>query len=362
LRFLKSRDCYSPPEDVYRTAKARGMDLVTLTDHDSIEGCLELLDRHPDGDVFVSEEVSCRLPSGDIEVHLGVYGTSEALHAAIQPIRGNVFEVCAALREAGVFFSLNHLLHFYRGQIALDEYLRLLDEVPALETRNGTMLREHNELVELIAERSAGSENPALQASPGDFVPRSPLTPSLAGTPLPRSAPAPLARSIEARDSKSVGRGLQAPPLSRRLSCVGGSDAHTLRRIGRTWTEAPGRNASDFLHSLAQGRSLVGGDHGGTLVVAGDAYTVVSAYVASLLGVGPRDHTLRERIACLAFAVVSLPAQFLPLAIAGAGKFRESREVRRAAMALADRLAASMTLARRGLGEGGSATPEEAEA
>ncbi len=126
----------------------------TITDHDSIEGCLEFLDRHPEAhDFFVSEEVSCRYPGTDIEVHFGVYGTTEALHAALQPLRGNVFDVAAALREAGVFFTLNHLLHFYRGQIPLASYLRLLAEVPALETRNGTMLEPHNDLVALIAER-----------------------------------------------------------------------------------------------------------------------------------------------------------------------------------------------------------------
>ena len=48
LPFLGSRDCYSSPADVYRVAKARGMDLVAITDHDSIDGALELLDRVPD--------------------------------------------------------------------------------------------------------------------------------------------------------------------------------------------------------------------------------------------------------------------------------------------------------------------------
>ena len=98
MRFLRSRDCYSQPEEVYRVAKARGMSVVTITDHDSIHGCLEFLDRHPDStDFFVSEEVSCRLPEGDIEVHFGVYGTTEALHREIQPLRPNAFGgKCAA--------------------------------------------------------------------------------------------------------------------------------------------------------------------------------------------------------------------------------------------------------------------------
>ena len=39
------------------------MDLVAITDHDSIDGGLELLSRAPDGrDVILGEEVSCWLP------------------------------------------------------------------------------------------------------------------------------------------------------------------------------------------------------------------------------------------------------------------------------------------------------------
>jgi predicted metal-dependent phosphoesterase TrpH len=279
LRFLKSRDCYSRPEEVYRTARRRGMDLVTITDHDSIEGCLEVLDANPDAaDFFVSEEVSCRFPGADIEVHLGVYGMTEALHAEIQGVRDNVWEVAAALREAGVFFSLNHLLHFYRGQVPLADYLRLLHEVPGLETRNGTMLPAHNQLAALIADRHEGTA---------------------------------------------------------RLGEVGGSDAHTLRRIGRTWTAAPGRTAADFLESLARGRSVVGGAHGRAVTVAADAYGVIGSYVASLAGIGPRDHAAVHRLACLLFAMVSAPAQFLPCAIALSGKRAEAREVRRARAQLA---------------------------
>jgi predicted metal-dependent phosphoesterase TrpH len=285
LRFLKSRDCYSRPDDVYRVARARGMDVVTITDHDSIDGCLEFLDRHPGAtDFFVSEEISCRFPGTDLEVHFGAYGITERIHRDLQPLRGNAFDVAGALREAGVFFSLNHLLHFYRRQVPLAEYLRLLQEVPALETRNGTMLRAHNELVAAIASGPAGSAS-----SPG----------------------------------------------SRRMGQVGGSDAHTLRRVGRTWTEATGSNVVEFLASLAAGHGQVGGVHGSARCIAADAYGVIAAYVASLLGRGPGDHAPGHRAACLLFSAATLPAQFLPMAIAKAGKLAEAREVRHAWLALA---------------------------
>jgi len=274
LKFLKSRDCYSKPADVYRVAKSRGMDVVTITDHDSISGCLEFLDRHPGAsDFFMSEEVSCRFPVADIEVHFGVYGMTEQLHRELQPLRGDAFDVAAALREAGVFFSLNHLLHFYRGQVPLGDYLRLLDAVPALETRNGTMLPVHNDLVARLA-------------------------------------------------FKGRTRGA--------LAVSGGSDAHTLRRIGRTWTSAPGTTVPEFLESLARGEGMVEGAHGRARDVAIDAYTVIGAYVASLLGRGPRDHSPMHRVGCLLFSALSIPAQILPAVITKAGKLSERRTVERA--------------------------------
>lgn len=283
MPFLKSRDCYSPPEDVYRVAKVRGMDFVTITDHDSIDGCLEYLDRHPDAsDFIIGEEVSCRMPDGDVEVHIGVYGTNETLHRELQPLRGSVFEVAALLRERGVLFVLNHLLHFYRGQVPLATYLRLLEEVPALEARNGTMLPAHNELIEKIAG--------------------------------PRTT-------------------------------IGGSDAHTLRRIGTTWTEAPGETPQEFLASLAAGRSRVGGVHGGAGAVIRDVYGVIGRYVGSLLGVGPQDHGVVARALCLAFSAGSLPFQSIPALIALSTVRRQSRVVARAIEELAPLIAAERSSA-----------------
>lgn len=275
MRFLKSRDCYSRVDDVYRTARARGMDLVTITDHDSIDGCLEFLDRHPDApDFVIGEEVSCRFPDGDIDVHLGVYGLTEALHCDLQPLRGNVFDVMACLRAQGVFFAVNHLLHFYRGQAPLASYLQLLREAPALEIRNGAMLPAHNQFIARLAHESG-------------------------------------------------------------LAITAGSDAHTLRRIGMTWTDVPGaRTARDFLTGLADRRGRPRGAHGSALAICGDLYGVVLRYVGSLAGYGPADHRGVERLGCGAFSLASLPFQFVPAILALQAKARERRQLARVLAAI----------------------------
>jgi hypothetical protein len=55
---------------------------------------------------------------------------------------------------------------------------------------------------------------------------------------------------------------------------------------------------------------------------------VIRGYIASLARLDPPDHSGWRRAARLGFAVVSLPFQFLPFAIASAGKLRERRKVR----------------------------------
>jgi predicted metal-dependent phosphoesterase TrpH len=260
LRFLRTRDCYSSPDDVYRVAKARGMDLVTITDHDSIGGCLEFLDRHPDApDFFISEEIETGFPGVPMKLHVAAYDIDERIHAEAQRLRPDVFELTAYLRSEGVCFGLNHLFFFYQRQMPLDEYLRAAFALfPAFELRNGAMLSDQNELIEaIVAGRASGP-----------------------------------------------------------TGAFGGSDAHTLRRIGRTYTEADGTSRASFLASLKAGRSRVGGVHGTTLDIAAEIYGVIGRYWRELLGFGRRDLTWPRRLLGLSWSAASLPVEFVPLLIA----------------------------------------------
>src|SRR5260370_17577174 len=65
------RESYNDPDSVYETLKHRGMDLVTITDHDSIDAA-ESLCKYPD--FFLSEEVSAVSPTGT-NLHLPVAHT-----------------------------------------------------------------------------------------------------------------------------------------------------------------------------------------------------------------------------------------------------------------------------------------------
>jgi hypothetical protein len=124
---------------------------------------------------------------------------------------------------------------------------------------------------------------------------------------------------------------------SPRLAMTAGSDAHTLRRIGTTFIEVPGaRTTAEFLAGLRQRMGRPQGAHGTSAALAGDIYGVMGRYVGSLIGFGPADHSVAERLAFGVFSVVSAPFQFMPAAAALHAKARERRHVAAASRTVAE--------------------------
>jgi predicted metal-dependent phosphoesterase TrpH len=133
---LLNRVClesYNDPLAVYETLKRRGMDFVTVTDHDSV-GSAESLRRFPD--FFLSEEITCTTPSGT-EIHVGVYGIEDRHHIELQRRRTDVPALAAYLREQRLFFSINHVFSSLTGRRTARDFELFEDEFPAMETLNG---------------------------------------------------------------------------------------------------------------------------------------------------------------------------------------------------------------------------------
>src|SRR2546428_10021948 len=64
-------ECATAPQEVYELAKRRGMDFVTITDHDTIAGVMQIAERP---DVFVSEELTAHFRGEGQAVHVLCYG------------------------------------------------------------------------------------------------------------------------------------------------------------------------------------------------------------------------------------------------------------------------------------------------
>jgi hypothetical protein len=268
MRAFRSRDCFSSPEAVYRAARARGMDLVTISDHNSIDGCLELLERRPDApDILMGEEIECRLPGSGASLHVGAFGLTERHHRDVQPLRGNATEAAAFLRSEGVALVLHPCISFAAGWTSGPG--PLLPLVHAVEVRRhdggraGRPGRRHR----------AGVERP----------PR-------------RSTPRP-----DGRKRRHVAAS-PAPP-------------------------GQGRTREEFLESLKRGESRASGVHGTAGRLAVEIYGVMVNYWAALIGFGSSGLTPAERARGIVGSLLLMPFQFTPMLVSIAQKRAERRRV-----------------------------------
>jgi predicted metal-dependent phosphoesterase TrpH len=192
------RESYNEPQALYELLKRRGMDLVTVTDHDSIDA-VEALRHH--NDFFLSEEVTCTMPSGT-EMHAGVYGIDEEDHTELQRRRTDVESLLAYAAERRLFVTVNHIYSSLTGRRTDDDFEIFARDFHGIEALNGQILACANRL----------------------------------------------AMEFAARFDKPV---------------IGGSDSHTLRCAGRTYTEVPGaHSAADFLTGMRRGQSVPRGESG----------------------------------------------------------------------------------------------------
>jgi len=257
LKILKARDSYNDPLRVYERCRELGCDYVALTDHDTIDGALDLLSRRPDleGTVIIGEEVESRFPETGQWVHVNVLGVTEAIHADLQRAKGNVRELVGFLRSRNLLHVLNHPLQSYRMQKRPMRFVEdVLELFTHLEMGNGTLPRQQN---------------------------------------------------LAAAGMLEYGRRMG---LAR--TGVGGSDAHGMRPLGTYLTLAPGEDTRSWLASVAAGDCFVTGREIGLFELVGQVYGIVGRYYGQIgTPEGRRGMTSHNYLAA---------AGFVPICLAGA--------------------------------------------
>jgi glycosyltransferase involved in cell wall biosynthesis/predicted metal-dependent phosphoesterase TrpH len=198
-RALGLPECATPPEEVYELAKRRGMDFVTITDHDTISGALEIADRP---DVFISEELTASFRGEPQQVHILCYGITPADHEWLQRNSDNV-EACAEyLHASSIACALAHPFYAVAAPLTARHRRRLAQLFPIWETRNGSRARELNMPAAIYIETHGGTG-------------------------------------------------------------IGGSDDHAGVDIGRTFTETPPASTpEEFLRHIRHGRANGSGEQG----------------------------------------------------------------------------------------------------
>ncbi|MEA2256764.1 MAG: hypothetical protein QOG35_2809 [Solirubrobacteraceae bacterium] len=153
-RALGLPECATPPEEVYELAKRRGMDFVTITDHDTIAGALQIADRP---DVFVSEELTAWFRGEPQAVHVLCYGITLDDHDWLQAHAGDVERVAGYLHEGAIACALAHPFYAVRAPLTPRHRRRLAELFEVWETRNGSRARELNAPAAVYVETHGGT-------------------------------------------------------------------------------------------------------------------------------------------------------------------------------------------------------------
>jgi glycosyltransferase involved in cell wall biosynthesis len=232
----------SDPRTLHRELKRQGFDFVTFTDHDTIEGCLEIAG---EPGVFLSEEITASFPEDDVKVHVLAWGITEAQHAAIQSLRRNIYHLAAWLKEENVAHAVAHPFWPVDVRLSVDHWQRLVLLFRHFETVNGL---------------------------------RDPLLGETAEFALSRLTPDRIARFADERGLEP----LWDEPW--RKVFTGGSDDRGGIYFGRAWTEVDDAgNAEEFLSALREGRCRPGGTGGGPLLMAHSLYSVIFEFAQDRL-------------------------------------------------------------------------------
>lgn len=225
LRQTGVAESNTDPETVYKACKKRGMNYVTLTDHNTIEGALRLADRD---DFFISEEVTTYFPDEQIKLHLLALGIDENQHRQIQCLRPNLYELVAYLNQENIVYVLAHPLTRLGGELKLEHVERLMLLFPLWEVHNGSTLERENSLSRRLAQQCSHER---------------------------------LLKLAEKHNLEPVTRD--------RIGFTAGSDDHSGFDIASAWTTtATSGSVRELLHEVRAGRTETGGAHGSTLKLA----------------------------------------------------------------------------------------------
>ena len=250
MRKFNCPESYTSPDYLYQTARSRGMDFVTISDHNSINGALEIA--HLPG-VFVSSEITAYFPENSCKVHVVVLHITEAQFRQIIELRKNIYEMVAYLHGEGIAHFMAHPLYAQNDKLTTDIIEKSLVLFTTFEVKNGCRARRFNAFTEQVV---AGLDAEILE------------------------------RLANRHDIRPYG----ATPWIKGM--VGGSDDHGGLFISRAHTAVDGADSVDgFIQGVKAGQSRAEGEDGGPLTMAHSMYGIAHSFYRERFGERRRSST-----------------------------------------------------------------------
>jgi glycosyltransferase involved in cell wall biosynthesis len=245
LQKLGCHECYTEPQALYRIARERGMSAVTITDHNTIAGCLEIAHLP---DTFISEEITTYFPDG-CKIHVLAYNLNEGQHEQIQQARNNIFDLVPYLNDKAIVHSVAHPLWSINNRLTVEHFEQLLLLFKNFEL-NGGRGELLNQWLQAICEELGPDQLDALSK-------KHKITPPFSS---------PWVKNF-----------------------TGGSDDHSSLHIARKYTQVyDAFGWADFLERLNQGAASVRGCASTPLTLGYNIYSIAYQFYKEKYNLSPQ--------------------------------------------------------------------------
>lgn len=144
LQRIGASESYTEPETIYTLARKRGMDFVTITDHNRIKGSLELVEKYPDR-CFTGVESTAYFPEDKCKVHILIFGFNSEQFDRIQELRQNIYLLRDYLMQEDLACIVAHATYAVGDHLTLDHLEKLLLLFNNFEGLNGSRSPLHND-------------------------------------------------------------------------------------------------------------------------------------------------------------------------------------------------------------------------
>ncbi len=232
LQKIGCAESYTEPLHIYRCAKDRGMHFVTVTDHNSLAGSLEIAHLE---NTFVSEEITTYFPENRCKLHVLAWDITERQHEDITRLRENVFDLVPYLRQEKIIHALAHPMYSPNDRLNHEGFEKMLLLFKTFELNGARDEYQNSILMDILTS----------------------LTP----------------QDIETLANKHNLEPSFPEPWRKHL--VGGSDDHSSLTIAAKYTEVEGVSTPrEFLSAIGEYRAVVRGRESAPRVMAHNLYSI----------------------------------------------------------------------------------------
>jgi len=210
LKRIGANESYVNPDDNYILARQNGMDFVTITDHNRIDGSIYLQEKHPDH-VFSGVELTTYFPEDYCKIHILVYGFSKDEFNEMNKLRENIYLLRDYIQRKNLAYSVAHATWSINNKLTNEHLEKLLLLFDIFEGINGHRDKVNNNgWIEIL--KNLTPEHLSLMQKKHKIIP------------------------------------ISSDPWIKGIT--GGGDDHACLYVGKIYTEAEAESPCEFLEKL----------------------------------------------------------------------------------------------------------------